>query len=249
MGHFSQPVPLFIREERYGNTSRQSKAALWMGKPLITHVVFDLDGTLVDSLPGIERAARAAVAHCLPDRSLPPLAPLIGPPIAQVFRRALGELPSETVTALVAAFREAYDTKAWRHTRYYPGVPELLEAITSQERRCYILTNKPLTPTLMILTHLGLTGYFEAVVSPDAVSPPHPSKTAALAALIEAHRLPPTESLLVGDAEDDRLAAAAHGLRFAAAAYGYGTADRLADTQLTRPLDVLPLLALSTAMR
>ena len=188
----------------------------------ITDVIFDLDGTLVDSFPGIAQAACAACARIVPGRPVPDFRPFIGPPIRQIFRRALDESQETVVDALEAAFRAAYDGGAWRQSFLYPGAKEALAALRREDRRCYVLTNKPRLATQRILEHLAVADCFLEAVSPDCRQPPYGSKTEALMELGRRCALNPATILLVGDGPDDAAAAEAGGFRFAAAAFGYG---------------------------
>lgn len=197
------------------------------------YVIFDLDGTLVDSQPGIEHAAAQAVAAVLPGTVLPELRPHIGPPIRRMFERMFAGLDPEVLDQLERAFRQIYDSGGWSHSVAYPGAAEVLGRLRSGGVRLFVATNKPLAPTLKILGHLALAPCLEAVASPDGTSPPlRPpalqlpfsglSKAALVELLVRAHGLAEMTGLLVGDSADDARAAAACGLHFTLAAYGYG---------------------------
>jgi phosphoglycolate phosphatase len=194
------------------------------GPAAIANVVFDLDGTLVDSRPGIERAARRAVAEVLPGRDPVPLAPLIGPPIATMLARAYPDVGEEQHAALVAAFRRAYDGGDWRETVAFDGLHDVLDAFAAARRRLFVVTNKPATPTRQILEHLGVWDRFEAVLSPDSEALRWRGKHVALGHLTQAFKVLAEWSIYVGDDAEDRSAARLAGLRFVAATYGYGTA-------------------------
>jgi len=183
--------------------------------------VFDLDGTLVDSIPGIDACARAALAEEAPDLALPSLRTFIGPPIRAMLARALNLADEARLDGLEAAFRRHYDNGGWRDTPVYPGVVETLHWLHASGAHLYVLTNKPALPTRRILEHLGLSRLFVEIVSPDSRTPRHASKSAA--ALDLRMRIPPgAKTILVGDSDDDAHAAAAAGFAFAAAAWGYG---------------------------
>ncbi len=78
------------------------------------NILFDLDGTLIDSFSGIEHSARAAIAAVMPQRELPDLRRLIGPPVREVLRRAVSEVGSEKLDELERRFRISYDTQGWK---------------------------------------------------------------------------------------------------------------------------------------
>ena len=188
------------------------------------HLIFDLDGTLADTHPGIADAFRSAMAEVLPDTVVPDFARHIGPPVRQVFQKALDCEDQDILDALNAAFRIHYDGGCWKNSRPYPGVPELLEYLQESGMGCSVLTNKPALPTGRILEHLQLRPYFSHVISPDSVSPGFPNKAEAAVHLLNLIRNDPTTTWIIGDSIDDAAAAAASGSRFAAAAYGYGNA-------------------------
>jgi phosphoglycolate phosphatase len=189
-----------------------------------THYVFDLDGTLVDSIPGIDSAARAALAGLSPGQPLPSLRTFIGPPIRVMLQRALRWTDDARLDALERAFRIHYDGGAWKETTAYGGVGNTLRQLHARGAKLHVLTNKPPVPTARILDHLGWTPLFTAIVSPQSRTPPYPDKTAAALDLRERLGLPPAATLLVGDSPDDAAAARAAGFGFSAAAWGYGEA-------------------------
>ncbi len=196
---------------------------------MIDAVIFDLDGTLVDSLAGIEYAADAAWAAIRPDRACPPLRPLIGPPIRDMFQRAWPDATTETLLALEHAFREVYDRDGWRMTTTYPGVIETLASIVTAGFLCLGVTNKPQFATQRILEHCTLKKYFREFLSPDSGEPIYASKADAVSALLVRHSLNPSATLLVGDSLDDARAAQACGLQFAAFTGGYGQVEQQID--------------------
>ena len=202
----------------------------------VTSIFFDLDGTLVDTFPGIDYSVRAAVAAVLPDVQLPPLRGFIGPPVREVLRRALPMLDEAAVEAIVRHFRVSYDTEGWRRSTPYPGVPETLAALVTRGVICAVVTNKPILPTRMILAELRLAGFFAAIVAPDFVQPRMPSKAEAVRHVLATLGLDAATTVLVGDSRDDAEAARETGVVFAAAAYGFG---RVHESDDADPIAVL----------
>jgi len=209
--------------------------------------VFDLDGTLIDSRPAIEKAAQQAISKVVPAYQGRNVAAAIGPPIRTMFQQVTGEVDPAILDRLVAAFRSAYDAEACLETPAYTGAPELLARIAAQGAASYVLTNKPWRPTLRILAHLGLDQHLREILTPDAPAAPFASKTEALRALMQRHTITASDVLMVGDSRDDAEAALACGVAFGAALYGYGGLHKIADRKnwliIGCPQDILLYLS------
>jgi len=190
----------------------------------IKNIIFDLDGTLVNSLPGIEESTRIAIARVLPGEAMPDLRATIGPPVAAMFARLWPDLPAERMALLLAEFRAHYDETGCLGSEPYAGVPEVLARLSGAGIRLFVLTNKPLQPTLKIIDHLGFAKFMTDVATPDSSLPPFESKAAAARFLGKKYSLSPDATLLIGDGADDAAAARECGFAFIAAAYGYGGA-------------------------
>ena len=190
---------------------------------MVKNVVFDLDGTLVDSLPGIAWSIDAALAECglTPRSSLTPqdLKPLIGPPVRTILATVSGLPDGAELDRLLAAFRRSYDADGWRKTLLQPGTMSMLQRLLAGGCRLWVVTNKPALSSGLILKGLGVALYFEKTLSPDSRHPPFASKAEMLLAL----DLPDAETIMVGDTEEDAHAAAAAGFECAIVPHGYGT--------------------------
>jgi phosphoglycolate phosphatase len=191
---------------------------------VVKNIIFDLDGTLVDSLPGIEESARVAISRVLPGEPMPDLRALVGPPIAVMFARLWPELTPERMALLLAEFRKHYDEDGCLRSQPYPQAQEILARLSKAGLRLYVLTNKPIQPARKILHHLGLEKHVTAVAAPDSPHLPFDSKAAGARVLAGKFSLSPGETILIGDGADDAAAAAECGFAFIAAAYGYGQA-------------------------
>lgn len=189
---------------------------------LVNTIVCDLDGTLVDSIPGIGAALSAAFLSVGREMPVVDLRAAIGPPISIIARRLEPSLSDTEVAQIEQHYRTGYDTHGWRETALFQGVAETLQAFRQQGCRLYIVTNKPRVPTEKILDHLGLQNLFEEAVSRDSRSPRYESKTEMLRDLLHRRRLPASTTLMIGDTAEDGEAATANLLPFAFATYGYG---------------------------
>ncbi|MDP2998812.1 MAG: HAD hydrolase-like protein [Bryobacterales bacterium] len=190
--------------------------------PLLTGVFFDLDGTLVDSLPGIHFAIRQAFASC--GRIAPGMdvRGLLGPPIDSIFRILAPDVSDVELRELVRAFRSCYDAEGWQLSVPYSGVPETVRSLKDDGLRLFVVTNKPEYATRKILERLGMIDLFEETVSRDSRSPAFASKAEMLRSLMAGHGLTPGTSLMVGDTGEDLAAAKEAGMRIAIMSYGYG---------------------------
>jgi phosphoglycolate phosphatase len=202
-------------------------------------VLFDFDGTLIDSAPGILASFGAALrATGLEPAVL--LAPsLIGPPLAKTVATLLGRDDPAAVQPVVEAFRADYDTAGYRATTVYEGVVAMLDGLADARIPLHIVTNKRIAPTRRILEHLGWTARFAGVYALDALEPAAPHKPALVTEVLRREGLTAPRSWMVGDSAEDRRAAETNGLRFFGAAWGYGAAS---GDGLRHPLELLRAL-------
>lgn len=186
------------------------------------HVIFDFDGTLVDSAPAILSCFR----DVLDARGLTPCMEinnhLIGPPLVATLARISGFDDDTDVLRLTDEFKRRYDQEALYRTLAYPGIEEELTRFLAAGYRLHIATNKRTRPTELILDHLGLARYFDTVYAIDRVDPPYSHKAAMIAAQLAEHGLRPETACYIGDKAEDGQAADANGLAFYFAAWGYG---------------------------
>ena len=188
-------------------------------------VLFDLDGTLLDSLPGIEYSARAAFAACGLAVGEVELRTLIGPPIRTILARmahATGGLSEQQLDRLVQAFRASYDSEGWKRAPLYAGAAELLRELRAQGKRLFVVTNKPRPISLRILEAEQTLGLFEEIVTLDSRKPAYSGKREMMRSLMERHGFEPLECLMVGDTMEDAEAASETGMQFYLMTHGYG---------------------------
>lgn len=212
----------------------------------ITNIIFDLDGTLIDSAPSI----LATLAEALSIHKLQPKisleAGVVGPPLRETFTQLTGRDDTALLDSLINTFMSQYDAVGYKSTTIFPGVPELLTGLAQRHIPIYIATNKRLNPTLLILEHLGWTSHFKGVYALDCVEPRHLNKANMLAHALRDIGDGPQHIAYVGDKHDDGLAADASSLPFFKASWGYGVGDTREIGQgwrtLQRPEDLLATL-------
>jgi phosphoglycolate phosphatase len=189
-------------------------------------VIFDLDGTLVDSAPDLAAAANALLAeHGLPPLGTAEIAAMVGDGVAKLVERALAARQASGVSLAdaVARFMGFYERDPATLTRAYPGVPDGLRRLRVAGIRLGLCTNKPERATRLILDRLDLADYFSAVVTGDSLRARKPDPAPIRLALTQL-AAEPGEAVMVGDHVNDVLAAEAAGIRAIFARYGYGSA-------------------------
>ncbi len=192
-------------------------------------VIFDLDGTLVDSLPGIEYAVDQALQATGRAPRKSSLRALIGPPIRQILSKTTEETDALILDTLEHAFRQSYDAEGWTKTTLNPGAKETLAWLKQTNRRAYLVTNKPKQATTQILQKLELTEAFTQVRCradlPVRSRPPGrlgQDKPALLQALMNTQKIAAHSAIMVGDTQEDLNAAHQAGIPVAILRTGYG---------------------------
>ena len=186
-------------------------------------IIFDLDGTLIDSAADLAAAVNAMLAGFgCPPLPLAEVRPMIGEGVAMLVARALaargcGQADPGAASRL---FMLHYESDATSRTTAFPGVREALEALRAADIPLVVCTNKPAGITRRILESLGLAGYFARVVGGDSLPFRKPDPRVLLA-LLQAFAAPPERSLLVGDSEVDAATAHAAGVGFVLMKHGY----------------------------
>lgn len=188
-------------------------------------VLFDLDGTILDSLRGIEASVSAAFASC--DLPVPQtgIRDFIGPPIRTILAR-VGDVTDESVLdKLESAFRSHHDTEGWQKANCFPGAVQVLRALRQRGRRLFVISNKPRAISLKILDRENILELFEGIVTRDSRRPPFATKEEMILALLTNWSLAPDQCVVVGDTMEDGKAAAATGIMFIHMAHGYGKVE------------------------
>lgn len=192
-------------------------------------VLFDLDGTLVDTRPGVRSAIAAAFEEVTGS------APLTGDldlslPLDRMIRTAAPLAPLAVQEQLVAAFRRFYDAGLWQRACAYDGAPECLQALRSGGVRTFVVTNKRSSAAEQLLSYLGLRDYVEAIVGQPDTGDAVPKAELARRCLADAG-LDPATTVVVGDSDHDAAMAAAWRMIFIAMTSGAGPLVRPNDAQ------------------
>jgi phosphoglycolate phosphatase len=215
-----------------------------------SHALFDLDGTLTDSAPGIIASLRSAFAAeglAVPADEV--LLRAIGPPF-EVGLPLIG-VPTERLVAVVDRYRERYETVGLYENRLYDGAVEMLDAVLAAGVVVALATAKPEPSARRVIDHFGLGDRF-TVIAGATYEPGRRTKAEVIAhALGELGVVGGASVVMVGDRDHDMLAARELGLGSIGATWGYGSREELtgagADVLADRPADIIALVG-SSAM-
>jgi phosphoglycolate phosphatase len=208
--------------------------------------VFDLDGTVVDSLPDIAAALNAALGRAgLAPLSVDVVRGLVGEGVHSLAEKALAVYGSDIDPAAVASdIVRRYTERPCVASRLFPGVAPVLATLRARGRHLAVLTNKLGPVARALLAALSLGEVFEAVVGDGDGFPRKPAPESARS-LMERFGAAPSETLMVGDGLPDLAIARAAGCPVAAVGWGYTDravlAARRPDYLLERPDDLLAL--------
>ena len=193
-------------------------------------VVFDLDGTLVDTAPDIARALGVALAELgVPSLPLDTVKRMVGDGARELIRRALGATPSDDgrEEAALGRFLASYRENVCVASQLYPGVVEGLAGLRSDGAALAVVTNKPGDLARALLGTLGIATSFDAIIGDGDGFPRKPDPTAALSVVAKIGA-PPARTVVVGDGLPDMRLARALGVAAVAATWGYVPAAALA---------------------
>lgn len=182
--------------------------------------VFDLDGTLVDSGPGIIKSVKYALSKFGIEENDPArLAMYIGPPLEETFAKLCG-FTDEQCSLAVKYYREVYVPKNMYETTVYGGIPEALARLDAGGVACTVASNKPPHMVAKMLEYFGLASRFRAYAGCDEHNP---TKTAAIMSSLKSMPdLTVADCVMIGDRYSDAHGAAECGMDFIAALYGFG---------------------------
>lgn len=194
----------------------------------VRNILFDLDGTLVDS----SKTILDSVVHALENlgvdpQSGPDIESLIGVPLWDIFVGEYGMSDSQAYRA-IDIYRDYYDQLNQAGTRVYDGVREGLSCLQSNGLGLYIATVKPTSIAEKVLVDMDLRKHLDGVAG-ASMGPERREKTGIIAHALDRFKLDAGCSMMVGDRDQDIHGARANGLVSLAVTYGFGQPDELAD--------------------
>lgn len=208
-------------------------------------ILFDLDGTLVNSYEGITKSichAMEQLGQPMPGKDL--LLPCIGPPLIDSFQQIMG-LDYELAIKAVKIYRDRYSKTGKFELSPYEGIQELLEGLNQRGHTLYVATSKPQPVAEEIIDHTGLSPYFKKVYG-ACLDGRFNNKAELLSHLLQQESLDKTTTLMVGDRKFDLLGAAANNMASLGVSYGFGSVEELQEYKATyiaaSPADIASLL-------
>ena len=221
-------------------TTPQPVSDASLGRPYDT-VIFDLDGTLSDSAPGIVASLHHAydmLGHPKPADFVP----FIGPPFELAFRSE--GFTEEQIVDLLGVYRERYWNTGAFENSIYPGIDDVLNELAAQGYRLAIATSKPEETALRILEHFGYIDRFE-IIGGATFDATRSTKSAVLDHVLG--QLGPCRPIMIGDRHHDVEGAREHGIDCIGVRWGYSIDDELerfgARWVIDSPSEILAIVA------
>ena len=183
-------------------------------------MIFDFDGTLVDSEKAIYECFQSITRCLAPERVNYAKNILIGPPLRDTASEILGHENQNQLDKFIELFIQMHDEQVIQHTQPYPEVIEVLKKVYAKNIPMAVATNKRLTPTKKLINHFGWEKYFHFIECSDS-QPQIRNKDAMIQDIIKLNKVF-YGSYFFGDTVNDGLSANLNQLPFIKASYGYG---------------------------
>ena len=205
-------------------------------------VIFDLDGTVLNTLDDLSAAANAALEmHGFPRHSVEDVRRFVGNGVAKLIRRAVPEGTSDEECARVLAdFKAYYRDHVNVHTRPYDGIPDLLKALKSAGVRVGINSNK-FDAALQSLCRIHFVGLYDYAVGESEITPRKPDPTAALRIMNEMH-VSAEETIYIGDSGVDLETARNAGTDSAWVSWGFRRRSEMQEFEISNAFDSVDAL-------
>lgn len=193
------------------------------------YILFDLDGTLIDSKSGVLSAARFALDKMgVPETQIVNLERIIGPPIKYSFKEFFN-LSDEFAEKCVEYFREYYREKSIFDCIVYEGVEELLKALKNDGYTLAIATSKPTVFAKRILDHINLSQYFDVIEGAKLDEAHHDKADIISQVSNQLNIYNPSQAIMIGDRLYDIKAASTMGMESIGVLYGFGNLEEFQD--------------------
>ncbi len=189
------------------------------------HILFDLDGTLTDSKPGIIACIQHAMEelHIEIDTTFD-LDSCIGPSLHDTFKKLCGN--DLLIDKAITYYRERFSTVGLFENRVYAGIPECLQQLTVHADSIHVATSKPKVYSEKIIEHFGLARYLHGVYGSN-LDGSLVDKTELIQHVLKSENIHPQDTVMVGDRHFDMTGAKAHGMKAIGVLWGYGSEEEL----------------------
>ncbi len=191
----------------------------------IENIIFDLDGTLIDSMEDIVICLKKAF-NIYGINNININKSDIGPPLIEMIKNIASELDEEQIKEIVKNFRIYYDNHDYSKTILHNGVRKLLITLKKLNIKLFLATNKPVLPTNKIMKKLNID-YFSDIITHDIIEGKKLSKTEMILHLIKKWNMNRDKTIMVGDSENDIIAAHENSIISIAVLNGYGHIDTI----------------------
>ena len=191
------------------------------------NLLFDLDGTLTDSRPGITASIEYALVKLgLPVPAEDELTALVGPPLHVTFSKLLPDPNKKNVAEAIGLYRERFADEGIFENSVYPGIVDILKEFSGMGAGLYVATSKPHVFADRIVEHFEIAQYFRGVFGSE-LDGTHTDKTELIAHLMETEKLRDRFTTMVGDRSHDIKGGQDNNLQTVGVAWGYGTKKEL----------------------
>jgi phosphoglycolate phosphatase len=201
-----------------------------MNKPAI---LFDLDGTLVDSSADIIDSLHCAYKSVGYEEKIEIPHSLLGPPVSEMIKRLTPHLDPKFCDAINAKFREIYDHSLYPGTFLYEGALNLLANCSQRGNKMFVVTNKMKLATVRILTILKIKSFFSDIITPDHIRGRKMNKEKMVDYAIKKNSLVKINTIMIGDSASDIEAAHLNGINAIGFSGGFGNVVELSNAKPT----------------
>lgn len=210
---------------------------------MVKQVIFDLDGTLIDSADSIIKSLQKTLSENKIQPILQLEKSIIGPPLESTLKKITGFEDPSIIACLIRDFKASYDDNYCKEATPYEGVDEMLRLLHRHSVVIHIATNKRAIPTKKILDYLSWASLFKSVYTVDMVTPKYISKKVMLSSMLKKNNLTPKETIYIGDINTDYFAANENGMGFIFVQWGYeGEGDYLYPSKAANVQELIELI-------
>lgn len=202
----------------------------------IQNLLFDLDGTLVDSSRTIGMSIDFALESMAVENSRDkPIETVIGRPLLDIFRNEFNMMDAQAYQA-IDIYRDYYDSLNQEGTEVYESIREVLSSLKKAGYRLFVATVKPTAIADKVLTDLDLRSCFDGI-SGSSLDSKRRDKSSIIAHALKSFGLDPLQSMMIGDRDQDILGARENGMPAIGVTYGFGTRQELNAAEPTHLVD------------